>query len=117
MQSKLKWIEGVGVLELEGRFDAHEAPEVRRLIEDAADREHPQLLVNLADVNFIDSSGLSTLVQGMKRCRGRDGDLSLCNLEQPVRIIFELTRLDKAFDIYASEGEAIAALLGSVQST
>ena len=49
------------------------------------------------------------LVQGMKRCRERDGDLRLCALQQPVRMIFELTRLDRAFEIYQSEEDAVQA--------
>ena len=45
----------------------------------------------------------------MKRARQRDGDLRLCCLQRPVRMIFELTRLDKAFEIFAGEDEAIQA--------
>lgn len=111
MQTKLTWTDGVGVLALGGRFDAHEAQQVRHEIEQVANQPDAQLLIDLADVNFIDSSGLATLVQGMKRCRTAGGDLRLCNLQQPVRIIFELTRLDKAFDIHADRATAIAAML------
>ena len=66
-----------------------------------------QVVVNLAGVNFIDSTGLATLVQGMKHCRQEKGDLRLCGLQQPVRIIFELTRLDKAFEILTDEESAV----------
>ena len=52
---------------------------------------------------------LSALVEGMKRSRQLEGDLRLCNLQQPVRMIFELTRLDRAFEIFSSEEEAIQA--------
>ncbi len=95
---------------LNGRFDAHEVVTVRKTLEQALVESNGQVVVNLAQVNFIDSSGLSTIVQAMKRCREQNGDLILCALQQPVRIIFELTRLDKALAIYDTEAAALRAL-------
>jgi len=97
----------VRILELSGRFDSYTAPQVRQWVEEAADREPAQLVLNLSGVHFVDSTALATLVQGMKRCRQLNGDLRLCCLQQPVRMIFELTRLDKAFEIFASEEAAV----------
>ncbi|MDP9316276.1 MAG: STAS domain-containing protein [Chloroflexota bacterium] len=102
-------IGNVAVLALEGRFDAHVTPPVVEWLEQAANARPAKVVVNLADVNFIDSTALAVLVKGLKRCRQEDGDLHLCCLQQPVRIIFELTRLDKAFEIYAQETEAVEA--------
>lgn len=99
----------VSVLELTGRFDAHSAPAVTEFLVKAAAAAPAQVIVNLAGVNFVDSTACAALVQGMKRCREKNGDLRLCNLQQPVRIIFELTRLDRAFDILPSEDEAAQA--------
>ena len=59
--------------------------------------------------SHLNSTGLSTLVQGTKQSRMQDGDLYICGLQQPVRIIFELTRLDKFFEIFPAEEDAIAA--------
>ncbi len=95
------------ILRLKGRFDAHEVVQVRDWLNEQIGIGNTHLVVNLAEVNFIDSSALSTLVQGLKHCREKGGDLTLCALQQPVRVIFELTRLDKAFGIYATEQEAI----------
>lgn len=97
------------ILQLKGRFDAHEVAPVREWIKEQLEAGRAQLVVSLAEVNFIDSSALSTLVQGLKHCREKGGDLSLCSLQQPVRVIFELTRLDKAFRIYPTEQEALQA--------
>jgi anti-sigma B factor antagonist len=97
----------VRILELSGRFDSYTAPQVRQWLEEAADREPAQLVLNLSGVHFVDSTALATLVQGMKRCRQLNGDLRLCCLQQPVRMIFELTRLDKAFEIFALEEGAV----------
>lgn len=102
----------IAVLELAGRFDAYEAPSVAEWLREAASSPPARLVVDLSGVNFVDSSGLATLVQGMKRCRQQNGDLHLCSLQQPVRIIFELTRLDKAFAIFDKPEEAVDAFSG-----
>jgi anti-sigma B factor antagonist len=97
------------VLQLKGRFDAHEVEPVRVWMQEQVVMENVKIIVNLEGVNFIDSTALSTLVRGLKHCREKQGDLHLCNLQQPVRVIFELTRLDKAFDIFTGEAEAAQA--------
>ena len=99
----------VKILTVQGRFDTYNAPPVREWLEEAVRTRPPFIVVNLAGVNFVDSTAMATLVQGMKRCRERDGDLRLCALQQPVRMIFELTRLDRAFEIYQSEEDAVQA--------
>ena len=98
----------IDILELSGRFDAYEVPDLIQWFDDHVEAE--LVIVNLKGVGFIDSSGLSTLVKGLKRCRQNTGNLALCELQQAVLIIFELTRLDKAFSIFDDEASAIAAL-------
>ena len=94
------------VMQLKGRFDAHEVEPVNAWLQEQVNAGKVKIVVDLEGVNFIDSTALSTLVRGMKNCREKNGDLHLCSLQQPVRVIFELTRLDKAFDIFANEAEA-----------
>lgn len=102
-------VSNVKVLRLSGRFDTLNANPVQTWIDEATDVKPANLIVNLQDVQFVDSTGLATLVAGMKRSREMEGDLRICGLQQPVRMIFELTRLDKAFEIFRSEEEAIQA--------
>ena len=78
-------------------------------MQDATSTPPAKVVVDLSDVSFLDSTALSTLVQGLKRSRELNGDVRLCGLHQPVRMIFELTRLDKAFEIYISQEDAIEA--------
>lgn len=99
----------IKVLTLSGRFDALTAPSVQAWLEEATQAKPVQIVVNMEAVSFVDSTALSTLVSGMKRARQAEGDLRLCRLQQPVRMIFELTRLDKAFEIFPGEHEAITA--------
>jgi len=107
MQFKTRSIDNVTVIDLAGRFDKYAAPPVVEILEQLTDGPTPTVLVNMADVSFVDSTGLATLVQGLKRAKQQGGDLYLCGLKQPVYMVFELTRLDKAFDIFISEEHAL----------
>ncbi|GER89056.1 anti-sigma factor antagonist [Dictyobacter vulcani] len=101
-------INDVTVLKLGGRFDAYAAPAVEKFLQKTMGDGRPRnLIVNLAQVNFVDSTALATLVIGMKHYRQQQGELLLCHLQQTVRIIFELTRLDSIFAIYATQEEAL----------
>lgn len=96
-------------LQLAGRFDITSMDPVREWFETAIPAGHNNIVVNLSDVSFVDSAALAVLVQGMKRSREVNGDVRLCCLRQPVRMIFELTRLDKAFEILATEQDAFSS--------
>jgi len=102
-------VEGVKILALSGSFNNYTAPSAREWLDEAAAQPPAYLVVNLSEVNFIDSTALSTLVSGMKRSRELQGDLRLCGLQQPVRMIFEMTRLDQVFEIFNGEADAIQA--------
>ena len=101
----------VTVVALSGRFDRHSAPPVATWLDRATTHSPAQIVVNMAGVQFVDSTGLATLVQGLKRCRQRNGELHLCGLQRPVFMLFELTRLDKAFNIFTDEEHAIQAFV------
>ncbi|MCA9935543.1 MAG: STAS domain-containing protein [Anaerolineales bacterium] len=109
MEQKVRFEGDVAVLALHGRFDSYQTGQVRAWLEEATAASPARLAVNLAGVTFIDSTALATLVMGMKRARQQAGDLHLCALQQPVRMVFELTRLDKAFAIFADEQAAVQA--------
>lgn len=107
MMPATRTVSNVEILELEGRFDAYEIPNVVKWFD-----EHPNasnVVINLRGVTFIDSSGLATLVKGLKRCRQNGGELYLSNLQQAIVIIMELTRLNTAFKIFADEADAVRA--------
>lgn len=108
MRIESRSLSDVTILDLAGRFEAATVPQVEPWIREATAAPPAKVLVNLSGVSFMDSSALALLVQGMKRSRQQGGDLRLYGLQQTVRIIFELTRLDKAFEIYASEADGLA---------
>ena len=84
---------------LHGRFDAHECPSLSAWIDARLEEGTIRLAIDLSDVTFVDSTALAVLVRGMKRARAAGGDLSLVRPSQTVRVILELTRLDRAFVI------------------
>lgn len=112
MDIKVRHMENVTVLELAGSLDVSNAHQIRQTLIDAASGESAQVVVNLRDLYFVDSSGLATLVQGLKRAREHQGNLCLCSLQSPVRLIFEMTRLDKVFEIFITEEDAVLAAAG-----
>lgn len=99
----------INILSLKGRFDSYTVEDVRGWLEQIVETPQPNIVINLSEVNFLDSTALSALVLGMKQARERQGDLRLCGLQQPVRLIFELTRLDRVFEIFATEADAVQA--------
>ena len=87
------------ILDLSGRFDAFEVDAYRATADPVVDVDNASIVVDLADVNFIDSSALAELVRSMKHTSERGGELVLRNPSDPVRVILELTGLDLAFTI------------------
>jgi anti-sigma B factor antagonist len=98
-------IQDVAVIRPAGRVDTHTLAPISAWI----DRAPACVVVDLGAVTFLDSAALAVLVRGMKRCRQQGGDLRLCAPSASVRMIFELTRLDRAFEIFPTEADALRA--------
>ena len=105
--------DNVCIIELKDRFDANVAPAVQAWFNERMNEGRFHLVVNLSGVNFIDTRALSILVTGMKRCRQNGGELHLCALQKAVQIIFELSHLHRAFQIFDDAHAAIAAFEGA----
>jgi anti-sigma B factor antagonist len=101
---------GILLLEISGKFDGYEAPKVADWLKANVHAQQAKVLVDLSQVSFLDSIALASLVQGMKHCREFSGDLYLCGMQAPVRVVFELTRLDKAFTIFPDRASALQGL-------
>ena len=66
-----------------------------------------KVIIDLGEVEFADSSFLGTLVGGLKKTDSKNGDLKIVNLQEPVRVMFELTRLYKIFEIFNTVEDAL----------
>jgi anti-sigma B factor antagonist len=102
------------VLRPAGRMDVESSPAVRQAILDLAGQGILLLVVDLTQVEFMDSSGLSALVSGMKALRKAGGGLGICHANAQIRTAPRLTMLDRVFPIHdtveqAFEGMANAA--------
>ncbi len=91
----------------EERMDAHNSGDLKEQMLQLFDDGKCNLIIDLSEVRFVDSSGLGALVSGFKNASARDGSLKLCCLQPQVRSMFELTRLHRVFEIYASVEEAL----------
>lgn len=94
-------------LKIEGRLDALEAPSLREAIADQLSEGPTALVIDLSDVEFVDSAGLAALVKGMKDSRRGGGDLRIVSpkAEDAMRV-FKLTRFDKVFAMFDTTEEA-----------
>jgi len=61
------------------------------------------ILIDLQDVTFIDSSGLGALVSALKTVRSKGSKLFICSINDQIRMLFELTSMDRVFEVYNSE--------------
>lgn len=98
----------VTVLELSGRIVLGEGTEtVRTAFSDLLKNGNKKILVNLGDVNYIDSSGLGALVSGYTSVTGQQGKVKLLNLTQKVHDLLQITKLLTVFEVFTDESTAL----------
>jgi anti-sigma B factor antagonist len=108
MNLKLENVKGYSVLTvLDERIDAHNSGELKQYLLQMVESGEKRIIVDLGYVRFIDSSGLGALLSGNKNILAKSGTLALTNIQQQVLAMFELTRLNRVFDIYAELNEVI----------
>lgn len=91
------------------RLDASKAPTFKERIGSLIDQGASRLVLDLRDVDFIDSSGLGMIVSCLKRL-GPTGNLAIAGANGPVRRLFTLTRMDRVFSMYDTSEAAVASL-------
>ena len=103
------------LISLAGEVDLYTAPEFKQQLLDVIGKGGKNVVVDLSNTTFIDSTTLGVLVGGVKRLRTNDGQLSLVSSDRNITKIFEITGLDRVFTIYASREEALATLKSANQ--
>jgi anti-sigma B factor antagonist len=108
LRTEVSEIAGWTVVSVYGELDVATSPSLRerliRLVGDGSTR----LVLDLEGVDFLDSTGLGTIVSALKRARTHGGDLRLVCTEARIRRLFEITGLDKAVPLHASLDDAVA---------
>jgi anti-sigma B factor antagonist len=99
--------QGASILTLRGEIDVYTAPQLRQAIVDIVDGGATRLVVDMRSVEFLDSTGLGVLVDGLRRVKTKDGSLSIVATQDKILKIFDITGLNKAFLIHDSVDEAL----------
>ena len=98
----------VTVVDLSGRITLGDGSALlRKTVRGLLDDQRMRILLNLADVDYIDSSGIGELVSAFTTVRNRNGNLKLLHLTKKVRDLLQITKLFTVFDVYTDEGTAI----------
>lgn len=98
---------GSVVLAIRGEIDVYTAPRLRERLIELVKEGHRQVVVDLDQVDFLDSTGLGVLVGGLKRLRTNDGDLVIVCNQPRILKVFEITGLDKVFGLHPSVDAAV----------
>ena len=108
LKMSVRTVENVTVLDLSGRITMGEAAgSLRDAIKEFVSTGQKNLLLNMAEVSYIDSSGLGELVGAFATVNNRGGRLKLLKLQQRVHELMQLTKLYSVFDIFEAEAPAI----------
>jgi len=102
--------DGIVVLDLGGEVDAFTAPNLKQEMINQIERGIARLAIDLADVTYLDSTGLGVLIGGLKRTRDKNGDLVLICPNIRIMRIFDITGLSRIFDMFKTESEALDRL-------
>lgn len=110
MKAITRQVDSVNVVDLSGRITLGEGcSQLRELIRDLLAKGHKNILLNLGEVTYIDSSGIGELVSGFTAVSNQGGHLKLLNLTKKVQDLLQITKLLTVFDVHDDEAKAIAS--------
>ncbi len=110
MKFKARQVDGVTVLDLSGKITLGEGSvTLRDAIRDVLSKGQNKILLNMADISYIDSSGLGELVSAFTTVKNAGGELKLLSLTKKVKDVLQITKLYTVFDIKDDEAAAISS--------
>jgi anti-sigma B factor antagonist len=104
------------LIRLQGEFDLHAGPQLERRVLEALGRGASQLVIDLSEVSFIDSTTIGILMRTRKRLAPLRGRLLVVCSDHNILRLFEITALDRMFEIYRTRDEALERVDGSGRS-
>lgn len=107
MQERRKVVGDITVCYLSGEININTSPDLRKVFDELITKKTTKVILDLGGVTYIDSSGLATLIEMLRRMKRFDGRLRLSNLSDKVRSLFEITKLTKLFEMFNDEEEAL----------
>jgi anti-anti-sigma factor len=96
------------VVPLEGEIDLHISPRITTTLNAAVKAKPRNLVIDMGNVSYIDSSGLAVLIEAMQKVEKYGGKFALAGLQENVKPIFEIARLDQVFRIYPDIDSALS---------
>ena len=103
-------IDGVMVIDLDGRITLGDGSALLRdLIRENLNKGHKKLVLNLAAISYLDSTGLGELVSAYRLIKSQGGELKLLNLNKKVSDLLQVTKLYAVFDVHNDEAQAVAS--------
>ena len=103
---------GTHVINVRGEIHVQTAPRFAQRLSDAIDRGNTSIVLDLSGVEFIDSTGLSVLLTGLRQVVQAHGRMALVCANPTVLRLFEITSLDETFDIFPGRAQAFAHVQG-----
>jgi anti-sigma B factor antagonist len=98
----------ITVVDVSGRITLGDGSAMlRKTIRQLLEEQHTQIILNLADVDYIDSSGIGELVSGYTAVKSKGGELKLLHLTKKVHDLLQITKLFTVFEVYSDEGIAV----------
>lgn len=110
LETSTREIDGVKVLDVTGEIDVYTAPQFKEAVNGILESGQKHLIINMAGVTYMDSSGFGTLLSATKRLRPQGGTVNLVKCNSSIDRILRITRLNTIFGTYDSVEEAIGAV-------
>src|SRR5205814_8097675 len=98
----------LNVVQVKGEIDVNDNPPVTAALTEVIEQKPERVVVDLSEVSYIESAGLAALIQAMQKVEGYGGKFMLSGLQETVRSIFEISRLDQVFQIFPDAAAALA---------
>lgn len=110
MKISIRRLDKTTIFDLSGEIDFANSPEVRQsVLREIREAHTPRLVLNLSQVRYIDSSGVASLIEGLKASRDLGSRFILIGLSTSAREVLQLSRLLKVFEIYENEEQGLAS--------
>ena len=110
MQISARRLDKITIFDISGDIDLSTSPELRKpLLRELRELRTPRVVLNLKAVRYVDSSGVASLVEGLKAARDVGSRFILFGLNTTVREVLQLSKLVRIFEIYDNEDQAVAA--------
>lgn len=110
MQISARHSDKTTILDVTGDIDLANSPQVRKaLLQEVREKRTPRVILNLTGVRYIDSSGVASLVEGLKASRDLKLRFILFGLSPSAREVLQLSRLLKIFEVYDNEDQALSS--------